>query len=220
MSKLRFRATLASSPLPASSVTYAVDPSRPSSSAPQKAKRTLFLTLLPSRGSCLAISRIAAVPLPLSLIPGPAGTLSRWAPTTTTLSAAPALDSTSTLNEERGSLSVFVTTCSCRVPAAASVTSWLPSANEGPTTGMVNGRPSVPATGPVRVGSAPSLKITTATAPAAWALAAFTWKVQVPRLTSATLPAVKPAKSAASQPESATVVSTTCAVAVTSPLPE
>jgi hypothetical protein len=47
-----------------------------------------------------------------------------------------------------------------------------------------------------------SLKMTAALAPAASALFAFTSNVRVPRWMSATAPAGKPAKSAASQPES------------------
>ena len=46
----------------------------------------------------------------------------------------------------------------------------------------------------------PSLKMITADAPASCALRALPPKSHVPRWTSATLPAVNPAKSAASQP--------------------
>ena len=90
------------------------------------------------------------------------------------------------------------------------------------------GAPSVPTIRSVRPGW-PSLKITTAEAPAAWAFWALTWKVQVPRWISATLPAGKPAKSAASQPlvevlsglvPIGTTTSTGVTAAVTSPLPE
>jgi hypothetical protein len=67
--------------------TYWSDPSRPTSSAAQKANRTLFLTgkLL----SWIAVSTMAAVPDPLSSMPGPASTLSRCAPSMTTLSGSP-----------------------------------------------------------------------------------------------------------------------------------
>jgi hypothetical protein len=44
-----------------------------------------------------AVSRIAALPEPLSLMPGPAFTESRCAPTMTTLFALPPTDSASTL---------------------------------------------------------------------------------------------------------------------------
>ena len=100
-----------------------------------------------------------------------------------------------------------------------------PSPSETPIAGMVApGVPSVPCTTSVRP-SCPSLKTTTAEAPAAWALATFWPKGHVPRWTSAMLPAVKPAKSAASQPlevllaagGGGTTTSTAWAVAVTSP---
>ena len=58
--------------------------------------------------------------------------------------------------------------------------------------------------------------MTTALAPAAAALVALMAKLHVPRLISAMLPAGKPAKSAALQPNAATVDT----LAVTSPLPE
>ena len=38
---------------------------------------------------CSATSRMAALPEPLSLMPGPAPTESRWAPTITTLPSSP-----------------------------------------------------------------------------------------------------------------------------------
>ncbi len=62
----------------------------------------------------------------------------------------------------------------------------------------------------------------TADAPAACAFSAFTAKVQVPRWTSAMLPAGKPAKSAASQPlvlarGGTRLMSTAVTAAVTSP---
>ncbi len=53
---------------------------------------------------------------------------------------------------------------------------------------------------PLRAGVSPSFMITTALAPALIAFWIFTTKSQVPRWTSAIAPAVKPAKSAASQP--------------------
>jgi hypothetical protein len=86
--------------------------------------------------------------------------------------------------------------------------------------------PSVPVMSSVRPGW-PSLKMITAAAPAASALSALTPNVQVPRWISAMLPAVKPAKSAASQPDvepgwagGGIWTSTGCTGAVTSPLPE
>ncbi|SKT85682.1 Uncharacterised protein [Mycobacteroides abscessus subsp. abscessus] len=67
-----------------------MEPISPSSSAPQNANRTAFFTsgLGPS---CSAVSSTAAVPVPLSLIPGPSGTLSRCAPAMTTSVVAPVL---------------------------------------------------------------------------------------------------------------------------------
>ena len=44
---------------------------QPGSSAPQNANRTCRCSLMVSLLICSAISRIVAVPLPLSLIPGP-----------------------------------------------------------------------------------------------------------------------------------------------------
>ena len=55
---------------------------RPRSSAPQNAKRTRARVWAGSRASRSAASSTAAEPLPLSLMPGPSGTLSRCAPTT------------------------------------------------------------------------------------------------------------------------------------------
>ena len=75
----------------------------------------------------------------------------------------------------------------------------------------------------------PSLKITAALAPAACALAALIANEHVPRCISATLPAVNPVKSVASQPldevfggllSIGTTTSTSCSGAVTSPRPE
>ena len=77
----------------------------------------------------------------------------------------------------------------------------------------------------IRPGSLPWLKMMTALAPAAVALAALSPKAQVPRWTRAMFPGVNPAKSDASHPEvlarsPARRRSTPCTVAVTSPEPE
>ncbi len=63
-------------------LTYARDPKSPASSAPQKAKRTAR----PGKRArtTRAISSTAVAPVALSLMPGPASTESRWAPTTRT----------------------------------------------------------------------------------------------------------------------------------------
>ena len=91
---------------------------------------------------------------------------------------------------------------------------------------MSTGAPSVPPWPSVRPGW-PSLKMTTADAPAAFAFWALTAKSHVPRWTSAIDPAVKPAKSAASQPllldgsgVGGTVTSTGTTLASAVPLPE
>ena len=73
--------------------------------------------------------------------------------------------------------------------------------------------------------SLPWLNTITAAAPAAAALSTFSRKVHVPRWMSAMFPAVKPAKSAASQPlvearSPARLMSTAWTGAVTSPVPE
>src|SRR5687767_6836042 len=60
------------------------------SSAPHHAKRTWLRSL--TLAICSAVSRIAAEPDPLSLIPGPAGTESRCAPAITTLFGFPDFD--------------------------------------------------------------------------------------------------------------------------------
>ena len=68
-----------------SPATYSREPIRPLSSAPHHARRTVFCGL--TFAICSAISRSAADPLPLSLMPGPACTESRCAPAMTTLSS-------------------------------------------------------------------------------------------------------------------------------------
>jgi hypothetical protein len=125
-----------------------------------------------------------------------------------------------------GVIFVDVMTCTT-VPGVAA--SSLPMAKLVPIAGIVAvvSSPSVPATVSSRPGW-PSLKTTAAAAPAACAFSTFWANGHVPRCMSATLPAVKPAKSAASQPEvllfaAAPGGSTTSigwSAAVTSPEPE
>jgi hypothetical protein len=62
-----------------------VEPTSPLSSAPHHAKRTVLAGF--SFAICCAVSRMAALPEPLSLMPGPASTESRCAPAITTLSS-------------------------------------------------------------------------------------------------------------------------------------
>src|SRR6478672_4098654 len=72
-----------------SSDMYLLEPRRPCSSAPHQAKRRWLRALLPLPAQASAASRIAADPVPLSLMPGPAETLSRCAPVITTCSGSP-----------------------------------------------------------------------------------------------------------------------------------
>ena len=67
---------------------YFLEPTIPISSAPQKPNRTALVTggALPSS---TAVSSTAAIPDPLSLMPGPSRTLSRCPPTITTLRGEP-----------------------------------------------------------------------------------------------------------------------------------
>src|SRR5690606_19580301 len=100
------------------------EPIRPDSSAPHQAKRSLFgaWTLAMFR----ATSSSAAEPDPLSLMPGPAVTPSRWAPDITTLSGSPHGLSAMTFSVVRNSRNVSVATCAI-VPGWLSVT---PSSND------------------------------------------------------------------------------------------
>ena len=124
---------------------------------------------------------------------------------------------------------VDVLTCTVTGPPPSRVCSSWPIANVVPITGMwKSGVPSVPTIASVRPGW-PSLKMTTAEAPAVCALSALSWNEHVPRWISATRPGTKPAKSAASQPAfdelgvgpgGNWLSFTSCRLAVTSPLPE
>ena len=92
--------------------TYWVEPTRPSSSAPHQANRRWFVVCRLARDTASATSSNDAEPDPLSLMPGPASTLSRCAPTTTTLPGSPFLVSARMLTVRRISDSVLVNTCS------------------------------------------------------------------------------------------------------------
>ena len=148
------------------------------------------------------MATMVAVPDPLSLIPGPVGTESRWAPTTTVSDASPPGASARRFVVVRVSLIVVVTSRTSTRPVAASAASSLPTAKVATIAGMANGRPSVTSGSPLRPGTpgVPSLKSTRPAAPAVSAFAAFTSISHVPRCTSAIAPAGKPAKSASSQP--------------------
>ena len=135
----------------------------------------------------------AATPLPSSLIPGPSGTESRCAPAIATRSPLPV--SASTLAVLRSS-----DTASTATVARPASRRRLPAAEETKTAGIRRpGAPSVPAMAPVRPGP-PSLATSTAPAPAACALRAFSRSRQPPRRTSATSPSRSAPKSAGLQP--------------------
>ena len=129
MSKFRYRAMRSRSAW-LNPVTYAVEPIRPDSSAPHHAKRSVFCGF--SLAMFSAISSRAAEPLPLSLMPGPAWTESRWAPAITTLSLL--VPGSSAITFTCGRSSGGSTTMNAVEPACASAA---PSANEAPTTGIV-----------------------------------------------------------------------------------
>ena len=160
---------------------YFVEPTVPNSSAPQSAKRTAFFTSgeLPS---CTAVSSTAATPEPLSLMPGPSGTLSRCAPTTTTSEVAPVLVWAITLR----ALKTEVLASSLRVVGPGLERSSAPSLLVTPTTGILTSVVSPR----VEPDSSPSTLFATmsATAPFAAAMACFSEKGQAPRSTSTTAP--------------------------------
>jgi hypothetical protein len=117
---------------------------------------------MPSSAISSAISRMVEVPLPLSLMPGPAMTESRWAPTTTTWSALPVGEPAMMLRVVRvGSISVSVNTCTVTGPVWSWAYRAAASAKLRPTTGMSKGRPRVPLNSSSRPGL-PSLKLMTA----------------------------------------------------------
>ena len=90
MSKFRFASMSSISPDSIRSATYAVEPTRPASSAPHHAKRIRLRGCAPSLAISSAISISVPEPEPLSLMPGPSSTLSRCAPTTIVRSGSPA----------------------------------------------------------------------------------------------------------------------------------
>ena len=105
---------------------------------------------------CCAISSNAIVPEPLSLMPGPSGTLSRWPPAITTLSGSPPGVSASRFSVVVG---VMVVSVNMRILRPEVAASWLPSAKEIPIVGIPGRKsPRVPASVSVRPGW-PSLKM-------------------------------------------------------------
>ena len=178
-----------------------VEPTRPSSSAPQKAKRTALVTGgAPPR--CTAVSSSAAVPDPLSLIPGPAGTESRCAPAITTWSGLPVVVWATTLRLRRSSV----------VAASTRFTATPPGAGQRVAVGLAQARRRHGA-GDVAEGawsSGPSTLFATSTAAAcaAAAFVAFAPNGHVPRRMSTTAPAGTVAKSAGSHPDVPSCAST------------
>jgi hypothetical protein len=146
----------------------------------------------------IAVSSSAALPLPLSLMPAPSWTLSRCAPAMTTLSGLPLRVSARTFHVVRVSA---VKSTSTRTVAPGVFARFTPTENCEKTAGMVRpvASPIMP-TRPVSRPGWPSFMTTTPAAPAAWAFSTLTLKPQVPRWTSAMLPAAMPVKSAGSQP--------------------
>ena len=90
-------------------------------------KRTCRSGSIFSRDIWIAISRMVAEPLPLSLIPGPSATESRWAPTTTAWPASPRRDVAMMLAVWRVSLTVLVVTRTVTGPVRAAVANAAPS---------------------------------------------------------------------------------------------
>ena len=120
-----------------------------SSSAPHHAKRTLLLTLL-ALPSWIAVSRIEAVPEPLSLMPGPSCTPSRWAPIMTTLLGSPVLVSAVMLKVWRVSIDLSRTNFTVTGPLAILASRDWPVACVTPVAGAVAGStpPRVPLRAP------------------------------------------------------------------------
>ncbi len=181
---------------------------------------------MPSSAICTAVSSTVAVPVPLSLMPGPSWTESRCAPTTTVRSSRPVGVSAITLNVSVVSVVASTITRASTAPAPTSAS---PIAKLVPIAGIAaSGGSRVPKTTPNRSSpgtSLPWLKTTIALAPFAAALSTFTRNVHVPRCTSAILPGVNESKSLSSQPlvdarSPARLTSTAWSVAVMSPDPE
>src|ERR1700744_3411426 len=202
MSKFRYSAMFLSASRSNDS-TYFREPISPSSSAPQKPNRTA-LWIPGELPSCKAVSSTAATPDPLSLMPGPSGTLSRCAPAITTSVVDPVLVCAITLR----AWTVLVSAESRTVAGPPLACSSAPSGLVTPTTGILTSvdSPRVP---PICSSTALSAT-TTATAPCCAAAPAFWANGQVPRSTSTTAPLTGTlSKSAALQPGLASVPTAT-----------
>src|ERR1700739_2143370 len=193
MSKFKYSA-MSLSALTSNDPTYFREPISPSSSAPQKPNRTA-LWISGELPNCSAVSRTAATPDPLSLMPGPSGTLSRCAPAITTSVVDPVLVCAMTLR----ALKLWTLALSLMVVGPGCTRSCAPMDLVTLTTGIFTSvsDPRVP---PICCSSALSATII-ATAPR-WAAASSFWaNGQVPRSTSTTAPCTGgPSKSEALQP--------------------
>ena len=127
MSKLRYaaRSSTSASSKPA---TYAFEPCSPSSSAPPPGEPDLVGRRRRGAGERDRRGRIDADPLPLSLTPGLVATLSRWAPSRTTLSARPPAVSATTLNVGTSEVRSTTRTVISTGPAASAARRASPSA--------------------------------------------------------------------------------------------
>ena len=153
------------------------------------------------RRACRAISRTVALPEPLSFIPGPLATESRWAPRRITpLSASGQVGDGVRLPRRRGRdrRGRGAPWQPRRPERAASAPE--PTPDEMTSTGIrPPGPKSVAERGAVRPGS-PSFAISAAEAPPACAMAAFCENGQPPRRISAIAPCANPLKSESVQP--------------------
>src|ERR1700753_3328378 len=193
MSKFKYSA-MSLSALTSNDWTYLRDPTSPISSAPQKPNRTALCTCgeLPS---CSAVSRTAATPEPLSLMPGPSGTLSRCAPAMTTALVDPVLVCAMMLR----ALKLATLALSLMVVGPVCPRSCAPSDLVTLTTGILT---SVVAPRAPPMCCSSTLSMTTIPTAPRWAAASSFWENgQVPRSTSTTAPWTgNPPKSEAAQP--------------------
>ena len=117
-----------------------------------------------------AVSKMAATPEPLSLIPGPARTLSRWPPTTTTSSVSPVLVWAITLCVFTLSMLESIRT----VASPGWLFNWLPTDLLTLSTGILLSSPAdMP---PLKLFSSALLAMMTAAAPASAAAWAFSMR--------------------------------------------
>ena len=167
----------------------------PNSSAPQNPTRTAQPSGMPSAASCRATSSVAATPLPLSLIPGPSRTESRWAPTMTTRGPSPSWPIT--LRNVDGGSSVATS----RRTSAPSVSSSRPIASSVTlTTGIVIPAGSSSVGRKISPGPRPGYPTSSAAASAAAAFSAWSRRKHPPSVVRTRSPGETPAKSPELQP--------------------